>query len=171
MPLSLQAGLCAGMLLAVAPLSLAGQDSTTMKKDSMDHGAMAPSMGGHHDMGKLRDGMMMPPHGMFAGDHDHKVSGGYSIVEKGGKQSLVLADDFLLDGAPDPYVVLSADDMGSGGRTLNLGALTRKKGSSTFAIPAGTDLAQYTHVLVWCKKYNVTLGSAALAAGGAMMQN
>jgi hypothetical protein len=84
---------------------------------------------------------------------------------------LMLADDFTLDGAPDPYVVLSADEMGSGSKTLNLGALERKKGASSFAIPAGTDLAQYSHVLIWCKKYNVTLGAAELALAGAMMHH
>ena len=162
MSLSLRAGFAAGLLLAAAALPLAGQDSTMMKKDAMGHEKMAPAM---------MDKGMGAPHGMFAGAHDHRVSGGYLISEKDGRQSLQLGPDFVLDGAPDPYIVLSADEMGSGARTLNLGALKRKKGTSTFAIPAGTDLAQYSRVLVWCKKYNVTLGTAELAAGGAMMHN
>ncbi|MEO8138281.1 MAG: DM13 domain-containing protein [Gemmatimonadota bacterium] len=162
MSLSLRAGFTAGLLLAAAALPLAAQDSTMMKKDAMGPDKMAPVM---------MDRGMMAPHGMFAGAHDHRVSGSYAISEKDGKQSLQLSTDFALDGAPDPYIVLSADEMGSGAKTLNLGALKRKQGTSSFAIPAGTDLAQYSRVLVWCKKYNVTLGTAELAAGGAMMHN
>jgi Electron transfer DM13 len=159
---SLRAGFAAGLLLAAAALPLAAQDSAMTKKDAMGHDKMAPAM-----MDKGR----MAPHGMFAGAPDHRVSGGYTISEKDGRQSLQLDTDFVLDGAPDPYIVLSADEMGSGAKTLNLGALERQKGTSTFDIPAGTDLARYSRVLVWCKKFNVTLGTAELAAGGAMMHN
>ncbi len=165
--LSLRAGVAAGLLFAAATLPLAAQDSTMMKKAAMGHDKMAPAMMDHGMMDKE----MVAPHGMFAGQHDHTVRGSYSIVEKDGRQTLTLADDFALDGAPDPYIVLSADEMGAGAKTLNLGALKRKKGASTFAIPAGTDLAQYSHVLVWCRKYNVTLGAADLALAGAMMHN
>jgi hypothetical protein len=166
MSLSLRAGLAAGLLFAAAVLPLAAQDSA-ITKDAMGHDKMAPAMMDH----SMMDKGMMAPHGMFAGAHDHRVSGSYAIVDKDGRRTLALADDFVLDGAPDPYIVLSADEMGSGGKQLNLGALKRKKGASSFTIPSGTDLAQYSRVLVWCKKYNVTLGTAALAAGGAMMHN
>jgi Electron transfer DM13 len=170
-------GLFAGLMLTtVLTASLAAQDSTTMKPGGMAHDQMGKdsmerdkrgmgTMGMDHGMGAGA----MAPHGMFAGAHDHVVSGSYSITMQEGKAALVLGDDFSLDGAPDPYIVLSADDMGSGMHTLNLGRLKRKQGSSTFVIPAGTDLAAYRQVLVWCKRFNVTLGRAELAAGGAMM--
>jgi len=160
----LRAGVAAGLLFAIAAFPLAAQDSTMMKKDTMSHDKMAMDHG-------MMDQGTMAPHGMFAGDHDHAVSGGYRIVDQDGKQTLTLADDFSLDKAPDPYVVLSADEMGSGAHTLNLGKLKKFKGASSFAIPAGTDLKAFGHVLIWCKKYNVTLGKADLAAGGMMMHN
>ncbi len=160
----LRTGVVAGLLLAAAALPLAAQDSTMMKQDAMGHDKMAMDHG-------MMDKGMMAPHGMFAGDHDHIVSGGYSIVDHEGTQTLVLANDFSLDKAPDPYVVLSADEMGSGVHTLILGKLKKQKGASSFAIPAGTDLKQFSHVLIWCKKYNVTLGKAELAGGGMMMHN
>jgi hypothetical protein len=75
----------------------------------------------------------------------------------------------VLDKAPDPYVVLSGNDKGSGAETLNLGVLSSRKGASQYAIPGGTDLSRYRTVLIWCKRYNVTLGRADLAAAGAMM--
>jgi pentapeptide MXKDX repeat protein len=172
-------GLFAGLMLTtVLAASLAAQDSTTMKPGGMAHDQMGKDkmdkdrkgtdkMGMDHGMGAGA----MAPHGMFAGAHDHVVSGSYSITMQEDRAVLVLGDDFSLDGAPDPYIVLSADDMGSGMHTLNLGKLEHKKGSSTFVIPAGTDLGAYHQVLVWCKKFNVTLGKAELASGGAMMHN
>jgi hypothetical protein len=149
---------CALFLAApLAAQSTMAHDSMAMKSDSM-HGMMM-------------EHAIMQPHGMFAGAHDHTVSGSFSVAEKNGKQVLSLGEDFALDGAPDPYVVLSANDMGSGAGTLNLGRLKSKQGPATFTLPAGTDLAKYSRVLIWCKKYNVTLGQAELAAPDKMMHN
>ncbi len=159
MSLSLRTALTtASALVMLVTVPALGQDSAMAKKDAMDHGMMM-------------DHPMMAPHGMFAGAHDHKVGGNYSIIEKDGKQVLMLGEDFSLDGAPDPYIVLSGNDMGSGDGTLNLGRLRTRKGPVTFALPAGTDLGKYTRVLVWCKKYNVTLGQAELASADKMMHN
>lgn len=159
MSLSLKAGLAAGSLLAaLVTLPATAQDTAMAKKDAMDHSMMM-------------EHSMMAPHGMFAGANKHTVGGGYSIEEKDGKHVLMLAADFSLDGAPDPYIVLSGNDMGSGAGTLNLGRLKTTKGPATFPLPAGTDLTKYSHVVVWCKKYNVTLGQAELAAGDKMMHN
>ena len=99
------------------------------------------------------------------------MTGTYQVAEKDGKHFLMLGADFSLDGAPDPYIVLTGSGMGSGERTLNLGKLKHKAGASTFEIPAGMELGNYSQVIVWCKKFNVTLGQAALAAGPAMMHN
>ena len=121
-----------------------------------------------HQGGKMHETMM--PHGKFTGAHDHTTTGGYEIVMKDGQQVLVLGDDFVLDNAPDPYVVLSPNAMGAGTGALNLGRLRKLKGSSEFRIPAGTDLSQFTKVLIWCKRYDVTLGAADLGApAGEMM--
>jgi len=113
----------------------------------------------------------MAPHGMFAGANRHTVSGGYHIVTEGKQRSLVLDTDFNLDGAPDPYIVLSTGEMGSGKGTLNLGRLRQQRGSSTFPIPADADLSTFHTVVVWCKKFDVTLARAELAAGGQMMMH
>jgi pentapeptide MXKDX repeat protein len=167
---SVRAGLRASLLLAlVAAGSAAAQDST-MKHEAMPQERMAKD-----SMMMGQDGMahdkMMSPHGIFGGAHGHKVSGSYTVTTVNGHEAVQLGEDFSLDGAPDPYVVLSEDEAGSGAHVLNLGALKRRKGSSTFAIPAGTDLAAFHHVLIWCKKFNVTLGLAALAMAGAKMHN
>lgn len=158
------ASLFAVLLLAGATsTTLLAQDTTGMKA-----GAMA---GSKMDHGMMMEDDGMAPHAMFTGANRHTVSGGYHIVTNGDQRSLVLDSTFVLDGAPDPYIVLSADDMGSGKGTLNLGRLRQQKGSSTFVIPAGTDLAEFHRVVVYCKKFNVTLGQAELAANGQMMHN
>jgi hypothetical protein len=52
---------------------------------------------------------------------------------------------------------------------LSLGKLKRFSGEQTLAIPAGTDLAEYSHVVLWCRKYDATMGAAPLASGEGMM--
>ena len=157
-------GVAATALLVICSAgTLQAQDSTMMKQDAMAKDMM--------DHGMMMDDGMMGPHAPFAGAHGHTVTGGYSIVEKDGGKVLMLSDDFALDGAPDPYIVLSATDKGRGKGTLNLGLLDRLQGASSFAIPAGTDLGRYRRVLVWCRKYDVTLGRAELAAPDTMMHN
>jgi electron transfer DM13 len=112
----------------------------------------------------------MAPRGTFTGGHGHTTTGSYEVVSQDGQRSLVLGADFSLDKAPDPYVVLSPDGKGDTKGALNLGRLSQLKGSSRYAIPAGTDLAGFTKVVIWCKKYDVTLGLADVhGAKDAMM--
>ena len=151
------------LLLMAATAALCAQDTAGMKAgamsgDKMDYGVMMPDAA-------------MAPHGMFSGANRHSVSGGYHIVTEGDRPSLGLDEDFVLDGTPDPYIVLSADLMGSGKGTVNLRRLRTNKGSATFLIPAGTDVSTFHTVVVWCKQYDVTPGHAALAASGRMMHN
>jgi len=160
---SLRIGLTLGLLALAGAGTVQAQDRSMMKRDSSSRDKM--------DHGMMKKDAMMAPHGTFAGAHDHIVTGSYQVIDHDGRKAVVLGEDFLLDGAPDPYIVLSADEMGSGSQALNLGRLRRNRGSSTFAVPAGTELSRFKHVLVWCKKYSVTLGAAELAAGGAMTQN
>jgi hypothetical protein len=111
------------------------------------------------------------PHGMFAGANKHTVTGSYEIVQVNGKAAVQLGSDFKLDGAPDPYVVLSPTDKGDASGALNLGKLQKPAGQQVYPIPAGTDLAAYTHVLIYCKKFNATLGQSDLISGGMMKGN
>ena len=113
--------------------------------------------------------MSMEPHGTFAGANKHSVSGSYHVTTAGGGKAVELGSDFVLDGAPDPYVVLSPTDKGDASGAINLGRLRKPKGQQSYAIPAGTDLGAFTHVVIYCKKYNVTLGQSDLA--GASMKH
>jgi len=84
-----------------------------------------------------------------------------------------LSPDFTVDPGPDLYVILSGAnnlslDFQSFSRTvidtpiLYLSALASTSGEQTYTIPAGTGLAQFNTVVVWCKTYSVAFAAAPL---------
>ena len=151
-----------GAMLLFSPRRLPAQDPQ-MSHGNMSHDSMMTQEMSHDSM------MPMALQGTFGGANSHTVSGSYTIVANAGGQAVQLGADFSLDNAPDPYVVLSPSGKGADPEALNLGVLRKLKGMQLYAIPSGTDLSKYTQVLIWCKKFNVTLGSAHLASHGDMM--
>ncbi len=152
-----------GSLLVASTAGAQQADKDKMTKDS----AMAKD-----DKMMAKDAMikekMMAPHGAFAGAEGHKAAGAFEIVPSNGKQQLKLSDDFSVDKGPDVYVVLSPTPRVSDGSSVYLGKVKKFKGAQSFDIPAHTDLTAYRHVVLWCKKYSVSMGAADLAAGDAM---
>ena len=98
------------------------------------------------------------------------MSGGFALVSENGKPLLRLSQDFSLAKAPETYVVLSGT-MGVDEQSKVLGQVTRFSGVTTFAIPAGTDLAAFSHVVIWSKKLNVALADAPFSSGEGTMQH
>ena len=83
-----------------------------------------------------------------------------TIAKQGGQYVIELGDDFSFDGAPDPYVSL-----GTGNKPLTGGlgsALATNKGAQRYVIDATAELGGATQVIIWCKKYAVPLGVAAI---------
>jgi hypothetical protein len=117
-------------------------------------------------MGK--DAMAIVPHGTFSGAEGHKAMGSYEVVTSNGKTQLKLGKGFSLERGPDVYVVLSPSERVPAQGALYLGKLTRFSGEQSFAVPDGTDLSHYSYVVLWCKKYSVPMGTAALGSGGMM---
>ena len=97
--------------------------------------------------------------GTFIGQSNHVTTGGVSIVEEGGKFYVELADDFSLDGGPDPRVALGNNGYDSD--TL-LGELRELTGTQRYEIPASVDISDYNQVFIWCEIAGVPLGVAAL---------
>ena len=120
----------------------------------------------------MKDGMAkdtaMAPHGAFAGMDGHQARGSFEVATVSGASELHLGKDFSVEKGPDVYVVLSKGEKG-GATGLSLGKLKQFSGEQALAIPAGTDLAAYSHVVLWCKKYDTTMGAAPLASGQGMM--
>lgn len=99
--------------------------------------------------------------GTFTGASDHITTGGVDVIKNAdGSHTIVLADDFSLDGAPDPRVGLGKDGFFDGNTDAGvLGALT---GGQSFVVPAGVDVSEYNEVYIWCEKFSVPLGVAAI---------
>ncbi len=140
--------------VAIAPLGAQQTDAMTKDKDAMM---------------KDKDAVMMAPHGTFAGAEGHRAKGSYEIATAAGQTQLRLGSDFSVEKGPDVYVVLSPAAKVPAKGALFLGKLTRFDGAQSFDVPAGTDLGAFTHVVLWCKKYSVAMGTAPLAAGNAMI--
>lgn len=143
-----------------------GMGKDEMAKDGMAKDGMAKDGMEKEAMG--HDAMAMAPHGAFGGIDGHKAQGAFDITTANGKSQLHLGKDFSVDKGPDVYVVLGRGEKG-GPTGLSLGKLKKFSGEQTLAIPAGTDLSGYTHVVLWCKKYDATMGAAPLASADAMM--
>jgi hypothetical protein len=47
-------------------------------------------------------------------------------------------------------------------RYVNLGDLKGNIGEQNYAVPGDVDLARYRSVVVWCKRFSVPFGAAAL---------
>jgi hypothetical protein len=98
--------------------------------------------------------------GAFSGASGHATSGSVTVTKLGGQYVIELGGDFVLDGAPDPYVSL-----GAGNKPVNggLGAvLASNTGAARYVIDATPATDGATQVIIWCKKYAVPLGVAAI---------
>jgi hypothetical protein len=99
--------------------------------------------------------------GTFKGASKHVTTGGVTIVKTAnGGMSVVLGQNFDFDGAPDPRV-----GFGTNGRyddASDLGKLVKNEGEQRYVVPAGVDVSKYNEVYIWCRKYSVPLGVAAL---------
>lgn len=77
----------------------------------------------------------------------------------------VLLKDFSVTNGPDLQVVLSKSADGDySGEDLVLSKLKANNGAQNYTIPAGTDLAQYKSVIIWCKPFDVVFAYAPLEA-------
>jgi hypothetical protein len=100
----------------------------------------------------------------------HSTSGRATIYqEKDGKLVLRLTR-FKTSNGPDVHVVLialkDADDdanfLKNGTDRVELGALKGNEGDQNYDIPAGTDLAKFQTVSIYCERFNANFGAAPL---------
>lgn len=99
--------------------------------------------------------------GQFTGASDHITTGGVSIVKTANGGAVVILDsDFSLDGAPDPRVGFGVD--GAYKDASDLGELVSKTGVSVYIVPPSVNVDDFNEVYIWCRKFAVPLGVAAL---------
>jgi len=96
-------------------------------------------------------------------DSIHNGKGPVRIVDVGG-QRFVRFEDVAITNAPDVHVYLSRETGGKWAETtsLYLGALKATNGSFNYELPAGTDIAPYQSVVVWCRAFRVLITWADL---------
>ncbi|MFI6498170.1 DM13 domain-containing protein [Nonomuraea typhae] len=101
--------------------------------------------------------------------HEHTTEGAAKILRLPNGDRVLRIENLSTSDGPDLRVWLSdqpvTDDWYSvgKGRTLELGHLKGNKGDANYAIPAGADLDVLKSVTIWCKRFGVSFGAAALA--------
>jgi hypothetical protein len=93
------------------------------------------------------------------GASGHSTSGTAQIEREGTGHLLRLNPDFRIDsGNTDVYLARSAGSVDAG--DLNLGELRMLTGEQTYSMPH--DGGQYSHVVLWCRPFRVTIGVGEL---------
>ena len=100
--------------------------------------------------------------GSFVGASDHITTGGVQIIKTADGGALVILDsDFSLDGAPDPRVGFGKDGTYDG--DTDLGKLEQISGLQVYRVPASVNVDDFNEVYIWCLKFGVPLGVAAVS--------
>lgn len=98
--------------------------------------------------------------GSFTGASNHVTTGDVSIVKTAEGYEIRLAENFSLDGAPDPRV-----GFGKGGKFVDatdFEVLREDTGAQVYKVPDGLNPADFDDVFIWCRRFSVPLGLAAL---------
>lgn len=95
-----------------------------------------------------------------------EVSGTTQIIkDNNGSQFILLNDDFETKSAPALYVVLHKQVVPTSYTARNsvmVAKLAKVNGLQLYKLPANVNLEDYKAVIIWCKKFDVTFGSAEL---------
>jgi len=120
-------------------------------------------------MASIEKGPMAVTRGNFKG-LAHETKGLASIYQLAdGKRTLRLTE-FETSNGPDVHVYLTAAEVAKGSDAIkaagfiDLGSIKGNKGDQNYDIPADADLNKYKNVTIWCARFGVNFGEAALAA-------
>ncbi|WP_449063449.1 DM13 domain-containing protein [Planomonospora algeriensis] len=103
--------------------------------------------------------------------HEHDTSGTAELLELADGSRVLRIEDLDTSDGPDLRVWLSDQPVKEGragwfnlddGEHLELGELKGNKGDANYAVPAGADLDDLRTVTIWCRRFSVSFGAAAL---------
>jgi len=103
--------------------------------------------------------------------HEHDTTGSAQILRRPDGTRVLRIEDLDTSNGPLLKVWLSDAPVHPGGdgwrvfddgRHLDLGPLKGNKGSQNYTIPADADLTGYRSVSIWCARFHVSFGAAAL---------
>jgi hypothetical protein len=107
--------------------------------------------------------------------HEHTTTGEVRVLQAADGTRYVRLEDLDTSNGPLLKVWLTDAPVLSGtegwrvfddGRHVDLGPLKGNKGSQNYALPGDVDLARYRSVSIWCARFHVSFGAAALTVGG-----
>ncbi len=100
--------------------------------------------------------------GMFI-DRAHPTTGVAKIITDGNRRFLRF-EDFETDNGPDlnVYLTTPGPDGGVGDDPIDLGNLKGNIGDQNYELGPEIDLDRYTTVFIWCVRFRVAFGAAAL---------
>ena len=97
----------------------------------------------------------------------HPTSGAVRIVELNDGRRFVRLDDLRTDNGPALYVYLSTNPVDGVTASfdddfVDLGRLKGNLGDQNYELPPGVDLRRFRSLVVWCDRFDVAFGAAAL---------
>jgi hypothetical protein len=96
----------------------------------------------------------------FSGRSKHVTTGGVSVVKTSSGYKVVLAENFSLDGGPDPKIGFGA--AGKFDASTMSSPLKNLTGKQSYEVPASVKVSKYDEIYIWCEKFNVPLGVALI---------
>jgi len=100
----------------------------------------------------------------------HQTSGRATVYQEADGKLVLRLTNFKTSNGPDVHVILVAlkdaeDDanfLKNGTARVELGKLKGNEGDQNYEIPAGTDLAKFQTVSIYCERFNANFGAAPL---------
>jgi electron transfer DM13 len=100
----------------------------------------------------------------------HKTSGRATVYQDADGKLLLRLTNFKTSNGPDVHVILiaakdAADDanfLKNNTERIELGKLKGNEGDQNYQIPAGTDLAKFQTVSIYCERFDANFGAAPL---------
>ncbi|MFB9689455.1 DM13 domain-containing protein [Amycolatopsis plumensis] len=108
--------------------------------------------------------------------HEHRTTGTVRLLRAADGALVLRLEGLETSSGPDVHVWLTDAPVKPGkdgwdvfddGAHLDAGKLKGNRGNQNYPLPAGTDLARYTSVSLWCDRFNVSFGAAELTGQGA----
>jgi hypothetical protein len=100
--------------------------------------------------------------GTFSGI-DHSAKGMARIVRLANGERRLVFTEFDVERAPDLRVYLAEDEVtGDIGPYTEIDKLKGNVGDQFYKLPQSIDLDRYTHVVIWCKAFDVGVAQAPL---------